>query len=161
MADRNKSTDVFRKKSLDRVSSPDELDKYVKTTTPSLWLLLGSIVVILVGIIVWSCLGRIESNSIIGCKVQSHNASAYIKETDYEKIGDETYIKVDDRVYEIASISGPSLAGESSDRFLMQAASIADGEWYYTVSFETELADGEYKGKAVFETISPITFIIN
>lgn len=44
---------IFRKKSLDRVSSPEQLNDYIKVATPGMWLILLAIVIFLVGMIVW------------------------------------------------------------------------------------------------------------
>ncbi|MBQ3268331.1 MAG: hypothetical protein IJH09_00260 [Clostridia bacterium] len=52
---------VFRKKSLDRVSSPEQLNDYIRVTTPSVWLVLGAIVVLLAGMLAWSVLGTVEA----------------------------------------------------------------------------------------------------
>ena len=51
---------VFRKKSLDQINSPEQLDDYIRVTTPSVWIVLLALVVLLVGILAWSILGTIE-----------------------------------------------------------------------------------------------------
>lgn len=51
---------VFRKKSLDQINSPEQLDDYIRVTTPSVWIVLLALVVLLVGILAWSIFGSIE-----------------------------------------------------------------------------------------------------
>ncbi len=51
---------VFRKKSLEQINSPEQLDDYIRVTTPSVWIVLLALVVLLVGILAWSILGTIE-----------------------------------------------------------------------------------------------------
>ncbi len=51
---------IFRKKSLDKVSSPEKLDDYIRVTTPSVWITLTAIVLLLVGAVVWSIFGEVE-----------------------------------------------------------------------------------------------------
>ena len=51
---------VFRKKSLDQINSPEQLDDYIRVTTPSVWIVLLALVVLLVGVLAWSILGTIE-----------------------------------------------------------------------------------------------------
>jgi hypothetical protein len=53
---------LFRKKSLERLSSPEQLNDYLKVTNPSIWILLGSMIILLVGLIIWSCFTSIESS---------------------------------------------------------------------------------------------------
>jgi len=161
MENRNKNTEIFRQKSLERVSSPENLDKYIKSTTPSLWLLLGTIIMILIGVIAWSAFGKIDSASVVGCRAENGIVTSYIKEAEYGKLCDDSYMEINAEQYAITSVTGPSIISESSDTFLVQAAEISDGEWYYTVTCSADLAGGEYKGKIVYERVSPITFIVN
>ena len=55
---------IFRQKSLDRISSPEEIDNYMKVTRPSLWLALGVIVLLLAALILWSVTARIEATTV-------------------------------------------------------------------------------------------------
>ena len=50
---------LFRKKSMDRVSSPESLNDYIRVTTPSVWLVMAAIIILLVGMLAWSVLGRV------------------------------------------------------------------------------------------------------
>ena len=51
---------LFRQKSLDRISEPDQLTDYLRVTKPAVWLLLAAILVLLVGLLVWSLTGNVE-----------------------------------------------------------------------------------------------------
>ena len=44
---------LFRKKSLERISSPEQLHDYMRVTSPRLWMLLSAIAVFLAGFIVY------------------------------------------------------------------------------------------------------------
>lgn len=50
---------IFREKSIKRVSSPEQLDDYLRVTTPSVWLVLLALVILLVGILAWSVFGTV------------------------------------------------------------------------------------------------------
>ena len=50
---------VFREKSMERVSSPEQLNDYIRVTTPSVWIVLVALVVLLAGMLAWSVLGRV------------------------------------------------------------------------------------------------------
>ena len=51
---------LFRKKSLDRISQPDQLTDYLRVSKPMVWLLLGAILSLLTGIFIWSLIGNID-----------------------------------------------------------------------------------------------------
>ena len=61
MADKETENSIFRKKSLDRVSGPESLNDYIRVTTPSVWIILLALVILLLGILAWSIFGRIET----------------------------------------------------------------------------------------------------
>lgn len=50
---------LFREKSLERVSSPEQLDDYIRVTTPSVWIVLLATVFILAGMLAWSIFGTV------------------------------------------------------------------------------------------------------
>ena len=53
-------SELFRKKSLDRAKSPEELNDYIRVTTPSVWLTLIATVLILLGMLAWSVFGTVN-----------------------------------------------------------------------------------------------------
>lgn len=57
---------IFREKSVERVSSPEELNDYIRVTTPSVWIVLIALVILLVGMLSWSIFGRVETHDANG-----------------------------------------------------------------------------------------------
>ncbi len=45
---------IFRKKSLDHISNPEQIDDYIKISSPTIWLILAAILIVLVGSIIWN-----------------------------------------------------------------------------------------------------------
>lgn len=60
MDQKNQSGGLFRQKSINRISSPEQLNDYIRVTTPSVWIALLALVVLLVGMLAWSVFGRVE-----------------------------------------------------------------------------------------------------
>ncbi len=60
------SESIFREKSLERVSSPEKLNDYIRVTTPSVWVILIATFLLLFGAIVWSIFGRITIHDELG-----------------------------------------------------------------------------------------------
>ena len=59
---------IFREKSLERVTSPEQLNDYIKVTTPSVWLILIATLVLIVGTLFWAVFGKIRVNTESGIK---------------------------------------------------------------------------------------------
>ena len=56
---------LFRQKTMDRISSPEELHDYMRVTGPRLWMILTAIVVLLAGFVVYAATTRMESTEKI------------------------------------------------------------------------------------------------
>ncbi len=50
----------FRKESLERINSPEELKDYIRVATPSVWLVLLATAILLAGMLAWSVFGTVE-----------------------------------------------------------------------------------------------------
>ncbi len=72
MAEDNQSPDIYRKKSLDRVASPEQLNDYIRVTTPSVWIVLAAVVALLVGFIAWGIFGTVEARNTDGSVREVH-----------------------------------------------------------------------------------------
>ena len=57
---------VFRKRSLERLSSPEELNDYLHVTQPSVWVALSAVILLVAGLFIWSSFTAI--NSYVGGK---------------------------------------------------------------------------------------------
>ena len=55
------SNSLFRKKNLDRVSSPEQLGDFLHVTSPSIWIVLAAVIVLLAGLFLWSSVTAVES----------------------------------------------------------------------------------------------------
>ena len=65
-------SNIFRKKTMDRVSSPEQLNDYIRVTSPSLWLVLLGLLILLVGVIAWSIFGTVPEHGKDGTVSQIH-----------------------------------------------------------------------------------------
>jgi hypothetical protein len=65
-------SELFRKKSLERISSPEQLDDYIKVTSIPVWIILLGIVVLLAGMLVWGTFGTVETVNADGTTKTVH-----------------------------------------------------------------------------------------
>ena len=52
---------LYRKSSMERIQSPEQLTDYLRVTNPTVWVLLVAVVVLLVGLLIWSSFTYIGS----------------------------------------------------------------------------------------------------
>ncbi|MCR4907676.1 MAG: hypothetical protein K5985_02530 [Lachnospiraceae bacterium] len=55
-----KDNTIFREKNLQRISSPEQLNDYIRVSTPALWILLVAITLLLIGALVWASFGTLD-----------------------------------------------------------------------------------------------------
>lgn len=102
--------DLYRKSALERISSPEQLDKVLKVTSPMSWLALAGITLIIVVTVVWSIIGTIPvtvtTKGIISAPVGSN--AVYTQEAGTVvsvrvRVGDELHLNTPVLTYKNAS----------------------------------------------------------
>ena len=74
-----KNEEIFRKKSLDKIKSPENIDDYIRVSNPAVWLILISVIVLLAGAGFWGVFGRIDSTVPVTVNVENGNAVCYVE----------------------------------------------------------------------------------
>ena len=75
-----KGKSVFREKTLERISSPEQLNDYLHVTNPGIWAILTAVIILLAGVFVWSCTGTLETKSPASMVVKNHVAEIVVKD---------------------------------------------------------------------------------
>lgn len=155
---------LFRKKNLDKVASPEQLDDYIRVSNPSAWAVLAAFIILLVGICVWGIFGRLDTTvSAVGIK-EKENVVCYIKEDDRQEIEVGMTVRIDEESYSVTGIEkSPVLVDSSIPEYAKHVGNISDGEWVYCVHTDCKSgADGEvFSVEIVIESINPIYFVTN
>ncbi len=130
---------LFREKSLERISSPEQLQDYMRVTSPRLWMILGAIMALLPGFVVYAATTRMESTvtakmtaydfGAIGGTVPDY-ARGIITENMPVRIGGQT-----GTVSRISTSSGYLL------KLKLDGGSLPDGD--YILTLDGQQPDGE------------------
>lgn len=153
---------LFRKKSMDSISSPDEIADYIKVANPSIWIILAAIVIFLIGVITWGIFGRLESYFECAAIVRDGNITCYVDEAMIGEIEVGMDVEIGGRRYPIAGISQDPVPTDSgfSDYFLSLGL-FEDDPVIYPLMLEGTLQDGIYKAEVIVESVHPADFVIN
>lgn len=155
-------SNIFRKKSMARVSSPEQLNDYIKVTTPGVWMILTSIILLLIGVSVWGIFGQLNTVIHVGAECKNGILTCYIKEKDAQNVKVGMQVDVEGETYELTSVSDQYMVlDKETDASLLYAGNFEEGEWIYTAQTDTKLKDGIYKAVITIESVSPISFILN
>ena len=52
---------LYRKESMERIQSPEQLNDYLRITNPTIWILLIAVIILLAGMLIWSSYATIGS----------------------------------------------------------------------------------------------------
>ena len=137
---------LFRKKSVDKVSSPEQLNEYIRVANPGVWMVLAAIVILLAGVVVWGFIGHLDTTLTTAVVCENGEAVIYVKEADAEKIAVGMTVRVDDKEYTVSEISAePSRVDGTMSEYAIHASGLTVGEWVYAVKVNGDIADGVHK----------------
>ena len=131
---------LFRKKSIERISSPEKLDDYLKVSTPSLWLVLIAIVSLLVGILVWASVSELETTIQAVGEIKDDVVEIVLTGSDAEKVEAGMQVRIGNIETVVEQVQYDDLG---------RAIAVC----------KADVNDGNYKVEIVIERISPIKFL--
>ena len=153
---------IFRKKSIDRMSSPEQLNDYIKVTNPGVWMALAAIVILLIGVCVWGVFGKLETKLPVAAVSQDGQTVLYVKENDLSAVKENMSVYIGDETYKVTSVSAqPVAVTEEISEYARHTGELSVGEWVYVVQIDGSLASGTYKAHIVIDSVSPLYFVFN
>lgn len=153
---------IFRKKSVDRMSSPEQLNDYIKVTNPGVWMVLAAIVILLVGVCVWGVFGKLETKLPVAAVSQYGETVLYVKEDNVASVKENMRVYIGDETYKVVSVSvQPVTVTEEISEYARHTGELSIGEWVYIVPIDGNMPDGVYRAQVVVDSVSPLYFVFN
>jgi len=152
---------IFRKKALDRISSPEELDQYLTVTGPGVWLPLFAVIVLLIGSIVWMIFGQIDITMNVAVESAGGAVICYVPK-DNAASATGTNVTINGTEYLLSDIGyAAQLVTEEMNINVRRAGSLEMGTTVRPLAVDAELPQGVYDGKITVESVHPIKYILN
>lgn len=129
--------ELFRKKSLDKVKSPESLNDYIRVANPGVWLILAAVIALLAGACIWGIFGNIETTVKATAVSENGSVVCMVDENETDKIEKGMTVKIGDAEGIISDV-------DKTD-----------------CDVKINLPDGTYDAEIVIESIKPISFIFN
>lgn len=153
---------IFREKSIERISSPEQFDEYVKVSNPSVWVLLTAIIILLMGFLYWSIFGRLSTTIPVAVVSTGDQVYCYVLEDDSEEIVIGKEVVLDNIKLAITGISStPEYVAEDDNATVVHILESEDDVWTVKCVLDGSLPEGTYEAELVTDSIAPITFITN
>ena len=132
-------TEIFREKTIKRISSPDQLKDYLKVTNPGIWAVLAAVVLLLAGILVWASVGTLETKAEV--KVVVDGNTAQVVSVGADALREGMKLRVGGQEYVLSSAD--------ADEYGRPVGTAA-----------VSMPDGVYDGVVVTESVRPIEFLL-
>ena len=137
-------SEIFRKKSLDKISSPESLNDYIRVSSPAVWLIIAAVIVLLAGTCIWGFFGYIESTVKADARAEGGSVVCFVGEKDIESVEAGQTVRIGDAEGVISEV------GEKDE---------AAGT--YRVCAEVDVEDGIYIADIVTDKVRPVSFVLN
>ena len=134
----NNEQTLFRKKAMDRISSPEELTAYLRVTSPGIWVILAAVIFLLAGLLAWASVGTLETKARAKVVVQDHTAEVIL--IDAGTLSEGMILRVSSQETTLASVQE-----DEYGRMTGQA--------------EVAIPDGTYDGTVVTDQTKPMDFL--
>lgn len=134
---------LYREKNITRISSPEQLNDYLKVTKPAVWAVLAAIVLMLVGTLIWGSFAYIGSSVEGIAEVKNGTMTVYFKDDSFAgNVQEGMNVKVGETS---STIIGVGL--DQNGRVFAQA--------------ETILDDGVYLASVTYKQTQVLSLLFN
>ena len=146
---------LFRRKTLDKVSSPEQMNDYIRVTSPGVWLVLAAVIALLAGLIIWSALGRLETTvTAVAVAGPDGGPVCYIAEDDMDAVRAGQTVHIAGKDYTLSGVAAkPVPADGSLDAYALHVGGMEADGWVYPAELDAVLSEGIYE--------APISFLLN
>jgi len=158
---------IFNKRATEKLRNPDDLDKYVRITHPSVWMVLGACAILIVGLLIWGVFGAVTTSVSGMGVVVNGEAVCYLDAEDATKVDEGDTAVVDGVQMKVAAVSTVPMSREEVDRELQSdylLSALMNSDWAYKVVFEGDTSDMTQDVPVdmsiTVERIAPISLIL-
>lgn len=155
-ADDTNANEVFRRSTMNRIASADELDHYIKVTNPSAWVVVVAGLLLIVGVIVWAVVAIVpvtvnttgimletpqNGKSVVMCVVDKPTAQK-IKESG--ATASVNGVEASSVAVDITPASRAEIIDLLDNEFLAETFNLSDWNFMVTILLDKEPEHSDY-----------------
>lgn len=153
---------LFREKSMEAIESPESMNDYLQVTSPGIWLVLAAVIAILIGAVLWSIFGRINTSMDVAVVSSTEGQTCYVPYEKLEDVMSAGLVTVDGHEYSLRldEDTEPMIVSEATNPYIRVAGGLHIGDVAVGIPVEPGLPEGIYTGSVTTESLKPITLLI-
>ena len=168
--DQAEKKSLFREKSMEKISSPEQLNTYIKVSNAGVWMIISAMILFLIGVLVWGIFGRIEIYQKAVAGVESGRVEVYVPYNAFEnqQVPQTLRFEINNTAFSIdlgEQAQEPlELTEEEVEKIDSLASYLGDfhaGDWIYVLKGPIDYPDGVYDCRVVTQEYAPISFVTN
>ncbi|MGI6220839.1 MAG: hypothetical protein ACOYIP_03025 [Coriobacteriales bacterium] len=137
---------IFNEKAAGKLRSPDDLDKYVRVTNPSMWAILIACIALLAGLFAWAFFGSVSTSvGATGVSIDG-KAMCFLTADDAAKVGEGDIANVAGEQMKVESVGTVPSSREEAEELLQSdflVETLMEGDWAYLVTFDRPVRESD------------------
>lgn len=142
MADANPT--IFNKRAAEKLRNPDDLDKFLRVTNPSVWVVLAACVAFLAGMLAWGVFGAVTTSVSATGVVVGDEAMCFLSAEDAAKVDVNDIASINGNQMTVAEVAKVPVSQDEAYEILGSdylVHSLLKGDWAYQVKFTGDIDD--------------------
>lgn len=157
---------IFNEQARKRLQTPDDLDRYVRVTSPSVWVALAAVLALVMGLLAWGIFGSVAT-TVEAKAVCIDGMTICLLDSDQVKRvheGDQAY--AEGETTKVAIVNNYPLSAKEVAEFLPTdylIETMMPGKWAFAVFLEDDISTAEgvpYSVSIVTERVSPLSLVL-
>ena len=135
---------IFNKKATDKLRNPDDLDKYVRVTNPSVWVALAACVVLIAGLLAWGLFGAVTTSVTVTGTVVDGTALCFASAEEVAQISKGDAANFGGQSMKVGDVAQTPLSPEEikdliKSDYLVDA--LVKDNWAHQITFEGDTSE--------------------
>ena len=153
----------FKDEKANKITSPDQMNDYIKTSNPSAWLIILSAMFLLASIFVWAVFGTLNVTVEAGAVAADDRIVCYLPESEDIAVGSK--VRSGDIWGEVVSLSEKPVSelkvkeSLNVDEYTLYCLDLNEWNYIVEISMPENNSDGYIEVEIIKETIKPISFL--
>lgn len=140
-------------------ANPESLDDYIRVTSPPVWVILASLLVIVLGVFAWASMGQMRTTVQAGAIAEDGVVTCYVPLQYASYINETSTITVAGKTVTFGAATPREVKTTGAEAELLAKHGI-DPASVVAVEVRMRIDDGLYRTMVVVETISPLRLIL-
>ena len=151
---------LFRKKTLEQFSAPEQLTEYLRVTGAGVWFVLLGIIVLLTGFVIWGLFGQIITRVTVPAQVRDGTVYCYLLADEEGLTDDEVEIRIGDVQMKAKTADAQEKTLDASDDpALFRTGYLSPAKNVRILQAQTSLKDGNYEATVTTQIMKPVSLV--